>query len=83
MSSFFYQISVILIIKSSINPIMFGEIPEKENAKDLLVIIKHQFEEYVKGRQYSGVHRNFQTSFKFLSCFKLERNLLCVILSIL
>ena len=34
----------ILIIKSSIVPIMFGEIPEKENAKDLLVVIKHQFE---------------------------------------
>ena len=31
----------ILIIKFSINPIMFGEIPEKDNAKDLLVVIKH------------------------------------------
>jgi len=62
---------------------MFGGISEKENAKDLLVVIKNQFEGFVKSRQYSGVHRNFQTSFKFLSCFRFERNLLCVILSIL
>ena len=33
----------ILIIKSSIDLIMFGEIPEKENVKDLLVVIKCQF----------------------------------------
>ena len=70
----------ILIIKSSIDPIMSGGIPEKENAKDLLVVIKHQFEESVKSNK---VYKNFQTSFKFLSCFKFERNLLCVILSIL
>ena len=55
----------ILIIKCSIDTIIFSGISEKENAKDLLVVIKHQFEGSVKDRQYSGVHRNFQTSFKF------------------
>ena len=69
----------ILIIKSSIDPIMFGEIPEKENAKDLRVVIKHQFEESIKGRQYSRVHRNFQINFKFWSCFRFKRDLLYVI----
>ena len=49
----------ILIIKSSIDLIMFGEILENENVKDLLVVIKHQFERSVKGSQYSGVYRNF------------------------
>ena len=53
----------ILIIKSSIYSIMFGGIPEKENVKDFLVVIKHQFEGSVKGRKYNEVHRNFQTSF--------------------
>ena len=43
----------ILIIKSFIDPIMSGGIPEKENAKDLLAVIKHQFEGSVKSRQYS------------------------------
>ena len=62
---------------------MFGGICEKENAKDLLVVIKNQSEGFVKGRLYSGVHRNFQISFKFLACFRFGRNLLCVILSIL
>ena len=53
----------ILIIKSSTDPIMFGEIPEKENAKNLLVVMKQQFEGSVKDRQYSRVHRNFQNQF--------------------
>jgi len=69
----------ILIIKSSMDLIMFGRIPEKKNAKDLLVIIKHQFEGSVKGRQYNGVYRNFQTSFRLWSCFRLVRNFLCAI----
>ena len=40
----------ILLIKCSIAPIMFSGIHENENAKDLFVIIKHQFEGSVKGR---------------------------------
>jgi len=32
---------------------MSSEIPEKENAKDLLMVIKHQFEGSIKSRQYS------------------------------
>jgi len=41
------------LIKSSIDPIMSDGIPKKENAKNLLVVIKHQFERSVKNRQYS------------------------------
>ena len=60
----------ILIIKCFIDSIMSsGILKKKENAKDLLVIIKHQFEGSVKGRPYNGVHRNFQTSFKILVMF--------------
>jgi len=54
----------ILLIKPSIDHIMFGGISKKKNAKALFVIIKDQFEGSVKGRQYSGIYRNFQTSFK-------------------
>jgi len=43
----------ILIIKSSKDPTMSGGISEKVNAKDLLAVIKHQFERSVKSRQYS------------------------------
>jgi len=43
----------ILIIKPSIDPIMSDRIPEKENAKNLLVVINHQFERSVKSKQYS------------------------------
>ena len=32
---------------------MSSEIPEKENAKDLLMVIKYQFEGSIKSRQYS------------------------------
>ena len=73
----------IRIIKCFTDPIMFSGISKKENVKDLLVVIKHQFKGSVKGRLYSGVHRNFQTSFKFLSCIKFGRNFLYGILSIL
>ena len=69
----------ILITKPSIDPIMFREISEKENAKDLLVVMKHPFDRSVKSRQYSGVHRNFQTNFKFWSHFRFGNKPLCVI----
>ena len=32
---------------------MSDEIPEKDNTKDLLAVIKHQFERFVNCRQYS------------------------------
>ncbi|KAF6166873.1 hypothetical protein GIB67_026652 [Kingdonia uniflora] len=44
-----------LIIRSSINPIMRGA--EKGTAKELLDVIKKQFEGFIKGRQYSNLYK--------------------------
>ncbi|KAF6147091.1 hypothetical protein GIB67_036810 [Kingdonia uniflora] len=42
-----------LIIHSSIDPIMWGGIAERGTVKELLDVIKKQFEGSIKGRQYS------------------------------
>ncbi|KAF6136141.1 hypothetical protein GIB67_030189 [Kingdonia uniflora] len=44
-----------LIIRSSIDPIMRGGIAERGTAKELLDVIKKQFEGSVKGRQYCNL----------------------------